>query len=175
MPETEFYCIIITILLPVSIDDSPSRLRTDKLGERSVVLRTDHATAVKTVREVASGVGFSIPTEFFPADRIAKERDTDITPYTALGLGLPAAAEHVLDVGDPRVGALLHCRVVLREIEPDRQEFYHLDTMRLAQEVGLAPDDERWAALVAQVERMVDDTFTRLGRKETTERRSKDC
>jgi hypothetical protein len=64
---------------------------------------------------------------------------------------------------------------VLREIEPDRQEFYHLDTMRLAQEVGLAPDDERWAALVAQVERMVDDTFTRLGRKETTERRSKDC
>lgn len=85
MPETEFYCIIITILLPVSIDDSPSRLRTDKLGERSVVLRTDHATAVKTVREVASGVGFSVPTEFFPADRIAKERDTDShrTPLSA--------------------------------------------------------------------------------------------
>jgi len=149
----------------MSTDDTPPGLRTDELGERSVTLRTDHATALEAVRTAVSAVGFSIPTEFSPADRINEEHDADLAPYTVLGLGVPAAAEHALEAGDPRVGALFPCRVVVRQIEPGLQELYHLDTMRLAQEVELAPEDERWAALVAQIERMVDDAFARLDRR----------
>jgi len=149
----------------MSTDDAPRGLRTDELGERSVTLRTDHATALDGVRDAVSTVGFSVPTEFSPADRINEQHDADLAPYTVLGLGVPAAAEHALDAGDPRVGALFPCRVVVREVDAGRQEVYHLDTMRLAQEVGLAPDDERWAALVAQIEQMVDDAFARLGRR----------
>jgi uncharacterized protein (DUF302 family) len=152
----------------MATDDTPRELRTDEFGERSVTLRTDHETALETLRAAARAVGFSIPSEFSPADRIDEEHDRDFAPYTVLGLGVPAAAEHALEAGDPRVGALFPCRVVVREVDPGTQEVYHLDTMRLAREVDLAPEDEQWGTLVAQIERMVDDAFARLGRRSDT-------
>jgi uncharacterized protein (DUF302 family) len=154
----------------MAADDTPWELQIDELGERSVSLRTDYESALEAVRAAASAVGFSIPTEFSPAHRINERHDRDFAPYTVLGLGVPAAAEHALEAGDPRVGALFPCRVVVREVDPGLQEVYHLDTMRLAQEVDLAPEDERWAALVAQIERMVDDAFARLGRRSDARR-----
>lgn len=147
----------------MSTDDLIRNLRTEEFGERAVLLRTDHEAALDAVREAATAVGFRIPTTFSPSSRLDEERDVEMTPYTVLGLGVPAAAEHALEAGDSRVGALFPCRVVVREVEPGLQEVYHLDTMRLARTIGLAPDDERWGALVAQVERMVEDAFARLG------------
>jgi uncharacterized protein (DUF302 family) len=146
-------------------DEPTPTLATEELGERSVTLNTDHADALAEFKEAATGVGFSVVAEFSPADRINDEHDVDVGPYTVLGLGVPAAAEHALDAGDPRVGALFPCRAVIREVQPGRQEVYHLDTMRLAQQAGLAPDNERWTALVAQLEQMIDDVFASLGRQ----------
>lgn len=137
-------------------------LRTESLGERSVVLRVDHATAVDRLREAATEVGFTVLSEFVPSERINAELDAAVESHTVVGLGVPAAAEHALDVADPRVAALFPCRVVIREIDDGTQELYYLNTMRLAREVGLAPEDDRWGALVAQVDRMIDDALSAL-------------
>jgi len=137
---------------------------TAELGERSVALRMDHDEAVKHVREVFSDVGFSLPTEFSPAERINEERGTGMDPYTVVGLGVPAAGEHAIEAAGQRVGGLFPCSVVVWEDEPGVQRVYHLSVMRLARAAGLAPDDERWGTLVAQVEGMVDDAFADLGR-----------
>lgn len=142
-------------------------LRTETLGERSVNLAMDHEAAVEHVQSTFSDVGFTIPMEFSPSERISAELDDDIDPYTVVGLGIPAAGDHALEAGDPRVGALFPCTVAVWETEPGHQEVYHLSTMHLAREVGLAPDDERWGALEAQVDKLVDDGFANLGRGRT--------
>jgi uncharacterized protein (DUF302 family) len=145
-------------------DQTVPALRTEELGERAVSLDMAHEAAVEHVREVFSAVGFAIPTEFSPSERINADVDSDVEPYTVVGLGVPAAGDHALEAADPRVGALFPCSVVVRETDPGRQEVYHLSTMALARRIGLAPDDERWGALEAQVERLVDDAFADLGR-----------
>jgi uncharacterized protein (DUF302 family) len=144
--------------------DSDPALSPERLGERSVTLRMDHEAALAHVRDVFGEVGFSFPTEFSPAKRIGEERDADPDPYTVVGLGVPAAGEHALEAGGKRVGALFPCSVVVWEAEPGVQEVYHLSVMQIAQAVGIAPDDERWGALVAQVQSMIDDAFADLGR-----------
>jgi uncharacterized protein (DUF302 family) len=142
--------------------DSGDGLRPSDLGERSVTLRMDHEAALDHVREVFSSVGFSVPTEFSPSERINAEREAGMDPYTVVGLGVPAAGEHAIDAADERVGGLFPCSVVVWETEPGVQTVYHLSVMRLAREVGLAPDDERWGILIAQVEDMMDDAFADL-------------
>ncbi|HKL28111.1 MAG TPA: DUF1684 domain-containing protein [Natrialbaceae archaeon] len=84
-----------------------------------------------------------------------------------MGLGLPAAAAHALDAAGRRIGALFPCRIVVWEAEPGFQHVYHLNTMLLARETGLAPDTETWTALVAQLEDMIDDAFATLGESAT--------
>jgi uncharacterized protein (DUF302 family) len=147
----------------MSNDATVPALRTEELGERAVTLDMAHEEAVEHVREVFSAVGFAIPTSFSPSERINADLDSEVEPYTVVGLGVPAAGDHALEAADPRVGALFPCSVVVRETGPGRQEVYHLSTMALARQVGLAPDDERWGALEAQVERLVDDAFADLG------------
>jgi uncharacterized protein (DUF302 family) len=138
-------------------------LQPEALGERSITLRMDHETAVDHVRSVFREVGFSLPTQFSPAERINTEQDADMAPYTVVGLGIPAAGDHALAVAGPRVGALFPCTVVIWESDPGEQVVYHLSVMRLARKLGLAPDNDRWGALVAQVEKLVDDAFADLG------------
>ncbi|MEF8852867.1 MAG: DUF302 domain-containing protein [Haloarculaceae archaeon] len=143
---------------------SDPALSPERLGERSVTLRMDHEAALSHVRDVFGEVGFSFPTEFSPSERIGEERDADPEPYTVVGLGVPAAGEHALEAGGKRVGALFPCSVVVRETGPGVQEVYHLSVMQVAQAIGIAPDDERWGALVAQVQSMIDDAFADLGK-----------
>lgn len=137
-------------------------LRPEELGERAITLRTDHEHALRAVETAFTDVGFTLIGEFSPAERIRHATDRDVDAYSVLGMGVPAAADHALDAADPRVGALFPCRVVVRQVEPGVQEVYFLNTMRLARSAGLAPDDERWTALVAQIESLVDDALAAL-------------
>lgn len=139
-------------------------IRREQLGEREVVLKMEHEAAVDHVRSVFRTVGFAVPSEFSPSDRINAARDDDVDPYHVLGFGVPDAGAHALDVGDERVGALFPCSVVVWESEPGVQHVYHLSRMRIASELGLAPDTGAWRALVAQLEKMVDDAFAALDR-----------
>lgn len=143
--------------------EQTAALQPAALGERSVTLRMNHENALEHVRSVFSDVGFSLPTQFSPAERINSEQDADMGPYTVVGLGIPAAGEHALDVAGPRVGALFPCSIVIWENASGDQEVYHLSVMRLAREIGLAPDSDKWGSLIAQVEKLIDDAFADLG------------
>jgi uncharacterized protein (DUF302 family) len=145
-----------------STDDRPG-LRTGRLGERDVVLSMSHDRAVEHVRDAVVEAGFDVPVQFSPSDRINAAREDQVPPYTVLGLGVPAAAAHALDAGGRRIGALFPCRIVVWEAGHELQHVYHLNTMLLARDVGLAPDSEAWGALVAQLEDMVKDAFSALG------------
>ena len=61
------------------------------------------------------------------------------------------------------IGGLFPCNVVVWEEEPDVQRVYHVSIMRIARLVGIAPDDEAWAEIVAETGAMVDEAFTNLG------------
>lgn len=158
------FCASFPILYRMGTSDTPPPLRVDELGERSVALAMDHEAAVEHVREVFSATGFALPTTFSPSERINEELEREVAPYTVIGLGVPSAGDHALEAGDKRVGALFPCSVVVWETDDGTQEVYHLSMMHLAREIGLAPDDERWGALVAQVDKLVDDAFGNLGR-----------
>jgi uncharacterized protein (DUF302 family) len=70
-------------------------------------------------------------------------------------------ADRALDV-TPKIGALFPCNVVIWEEEPGRQRVYHVSIMRIARLVGLAPDDEAWADIVAETGTLVDRALENL-------------
>lgn len=54
------------------------------------------------------------------------------------------------------------CNVIVWEEEPGLQTVYHVSIMRIARLVGMAPDDEAWADIVAETGAMVDEAFAAL-------------
>jgi hypothetical protein len=51
---------------------------------------------------------------------------------------------------------------VVREEEPGVQTVYHVSIMRIARLVGLAPDDEAMAGIVADTGELVDAAYDAL-------------
>jgi uncharacterized protein (DUF302 family) len=67
-----------------------------------------------------------------------------------------------MDASDNKIGGLMACNVVIWEEEPGRQRVYHVSIMRIARLVGMAPDDDEWADIVAETGEYVDDLFSSL-------------
>lgn len=139
----------------------PTQIDPADIGEEQVVLEMDHDEAVEHVREVFENAGFGIPVEFSPADLLNEKVDADRDPYYVLGACNPAVADKALDV-TMKIGGLFPCNVVVWEEEPGRQRVYHVSIMRIARLVGLAPDNEDWATIVAETGEYVDEAFSAL-------------
>ncbi len=139
----------------------PTRIGPDDIGEHAVELEMGHKEAIEFVREVCQEEGFGVPVEFSPSELLAEKVDADRAPYYVLGACNPAMADRALDE-TPDIGALFPCNMIVRELEPGRQEVYHVSIMRIARLVGMAPDSEEWGAIVAETGRMVEATFDRL-------------
>ena len=71
-------------------------------------------------------------------------------------------ADRALDASDNRIGGLFPCNVVVWESEPGVQEVYHVSIMRIARLVGMAPDDDEWASIVAETGDLVEDAWSNL-------------
>jgi uncharacterized protein (DUF302 family) len=71
-------------------------------------------------------------------------------------------ADRALDASGNRLGALMPCNVVVWEEEPGRQRVYHVSIMRIGRLVGMAPDDDVWADIVADTGEYVDALFSTL-------------
>ena len=82
-------------LTGVSIDDAEMRIR-DALADR----------------------GFGVLTEIDVKTTMKQKLDVDMTPYRILGACNPEMAQKAIGI-EPRVGAMLPCNVILREIEDD--------------------------------------------------------
>ncbi len=121
-----------------------------------------HEEAIEHVREVFTDAGFGVPVEFSPSELLNEKVDADRDPYYVLGACNPAVADRALDASDGKLGALFPCNVVVWEEEPGRQRVYHVSIMRIARLVGVAPDDEEMADIVAETGDLVDAAFEEL-------------
>jgi len=122
----------------------------------------DHEAAVEHVREAFLDAGFGVATEFSPAALLNEKIDAARDPYHVLGACNPTMADRALDATDSRIGALFPCNVVVREDEPGVQTVYHVSIMRIARLVGMAPDDEAMAEVIADTGDLVDEAFANV-------------
>jgi len=140
----------------------PTELDPEDIGEKRTTLEMEHEAAVEHVRETFVDAGFGIATEFSPSELLNEKIDADRDPYYVLGACNPTVADRALDATDGRLGGLFPCNVVIHEVEPGRQEVYHVSIMRIARLVGMAPDDETMAEIIADTGEFVEEAYSNL-------------
>ncbi|ELZ00219.1 DUF302 domain-containing protein [Natrialba aegyptia] len=145
-------------MLPID----PAKIDPNDIGAKQTTLEMDHEKAIEHVREVFTDAGFGVPVEFSPSDLLNEKVDADRDPYYVLGACNPAVADRALEATDGKLGALFPCNVVVWEEEPGRQRVYHVSIMRIARLVGMAPDDDEMAEIVAETGELVDTAFEEL-------------
>jgi uncharacterized protein (DUF302 family) len=145
-------------MLPVD----PSQLSSADIGEKRATLHMDHADAVEHVREAFTSEGFGIATEFSPSEMLNEKIGADRDPYYVLGACNPNMADRALDASDNRIGGLFPCNVVVWEEEPGVQTVYHVSIMKAARLLGMAPDDEEMADIVADTGELVEAAWSNL-------------
>ncbi|WP_280536276.1 DUF302 domain-containing protein [Halopenitus sp. POP-27] len=140
----------------------PSQIDPDDIGEEQATLEMSHEDAIEHVRDVFTDAGFGVPVEFSPSEMLNEKVDAGRDPYYVLGACNPEVADRALDATDNKLGALMACNVVIWEEDPDKQVVYHVSIMRIARLVGMAPDNEEMADIVADTGELVDEAFANL-------------
>jgi uncharacterized protein (DUF302 family) len=140
----------------------PSQIDPEDIGEEQATLEMSHEDAIEHVRDVFTDAGFGVPVEFSPSEMLNEKVDAGRDPYYVLGACNPEVADRALDATDDKLGALMACNVVVWEEEPAKQVVYHVSIMRIARLVGMAPDDEEMADIVADTGELVDEAFANL-------------
>lgn len=144
----------------------PAAIDPDDIGEEQAVLAMNHEEAIDFVRQACEDAEFGVPVEFSPSELLNEKVDADRDPYHILGACNPAVADRALDASDNKLGALMPCNVVIWEEAPGRQRVYHVSIMRIGRLVGMAPDDEAWADIVAETGEYVQELFSTLRESE---------
>ena len=145
-------------MLPVD----PSQLTGEDIGEKRATLHMDHEDAVEHVREAFTSEGFGIATEFSPSEMLNEKIGADRDPYHVLGACNPNMADRALDASDKQIGGLFPCNVVVWEEEPGVQTVYHVSIMKAARLLGMAPDSEEMADIVADTGELVEAAWSNL-------------
>jgi len=140
----------------------PSQIDPEDIGEEQATLEMSHEEAIEHVRDVFTDAGFGVPVEFSPSEMLNEKVDAGRDPYYVLGACNPEVADRALDATDNKLGALMACNVVIWEEEPGKQVVYHVSIMRIARLVGMAPDNEEMAGIVADTGELVDEAFANL-------------
>ena len=83
----------------------------DRLIENSEIDVVDART-----RAALAAQGFGVLTEIDVAATMKKKLDIDMPPYRILGACNPTMAHQAIGM-EPRVGAMLPCNVILRQVE----------------------------------------------------------
>jgi uncharacterized protein (DUF302 family) len=140
----------------------PTAVTSGDIGEHQATLRMEHDDAIEHVREAFKQAGFGTAVEFSLSDLLNEKIGAERDPYYVLGACNPEVANRALDATDNRLGGLVPCNVVVWEREPGVQEVYHVSIMRIARLVGMAPDDEEMADIVATTGEMVEEAWGNL-------------
>jgi uncharacterized protein (DUF302 family) len=145
-------------MLPVD----PSQLGGEDIGEKRATLHMDHEAAIEHVREAFTSEGFGVATEFSPSEMLNEKIGADRDPYYVLGACNPNMADRALDASEKRIGGLFPCNVVVWQEEPGVQTVYHVSIMKAARLLGMAPDSEEMADIVADTGELVEAAWANL-------------
>lgn len=145
----------------MSLPVDPEAIESEAYGEHIATIEMDHDEAIEAVRAACEAAGMGIPVEFSPADLLNEKVDADRDPYYVLGACNPAVADRALD-STLRIGGLFPCNMVIWEEDPGTQVIYHVSIMRIARLLGLAPDDDVWAEIVAETGELTEEVYGQL-------------
>jgi len=146
----------------MTIPIDPEAITAADIGEERATLQMDHEDAIEHVREAFTDAGFGIATEFSASELLNEKIDAGRDPYHVLGACNPSMANRALDASDNRMGGLFPCNVVVWQEEPGVQTVYHVSIMRIARLVGMAPDSDEMADIIADTGELVDEAFGNL-------------
>jgi uncharacterized protein (DUF302 family) len=82
----------------------------------SVTLPISYEEAVEKATAALKAEGFGVLTEIDVKATMKKKLDIDVPAYRILGACNPKMAHQALEM-EPRVGAMLPCNVILREVD----------------------------------------------------------
>ena len=113
----------------------------------SRTLDADLATAEEQARAALSDEGFGVLTEIDVQATLKKKLDVDVPGYKILGACNPPLAHKAMQT-EPRIGVMLPCNVILRDLGDGRTEVSAIDpvaSMAAVENDGLGPiaDDVR--------------------------------
>ena len=146
----------------MSLPIDPEEIAPEDIGEARATLDMSHDDAIEHVRSVFTDAGFGVPVEFSPSEMLNEKVDAGRDPYYVLGACSPSVADRALEATDNKLGALMACNVVIWQEDPGTQIVYHTSIMRIARLVGMAPDDEEMADIIADTGELVDEAFENL-------------
>ncbi len=121
-------------------------------------LQTPFDQAVTTVTEALKASGFGVLTTIDVRDTLRRKLDVEFPRYTILGACNPRMAYQALQK-EPRIGTMLPCNVIVRELDDGQVEVAAVDPVASMQGVG----NPELGAIAGEVRAMLQDVIRSLG------------
>ena len=116
-----------------------------------LIKESDIETVDARTREALAAHGFGVLTEIDVTATMKKKLDIDMTPYRILGACNPEMAHQAIGM-EPRVGSMLPCNVILRQIDAD-VEVSAIDPVASM----MAIDNDQLKVVAAEVRKLLAD------------------
>ncbi len=123
--------------------------------EISKTLETTPEQARERAMEVLATEGFGVLTEIDVQATMKKKLDRDMRYYTILGACNPEMAWEALD-REPKIGTMLPCNVIVRELEDGKVEVSAVDPLASMQAVENPELQEIATGVRTQLQRVIE-------------------
>jgi uncharacterized protein (DUF302 family) len=121
----------------------------------TTTLDVDAAQARQRAVDALSEAGFGVLSEIDVEQTMKKKLDRDMRPYVILGACNPEMAWKALQA-EPRIGTMLPCNVIVREVEDGQSEVSAVDPLSSMQAIDNPDLLEIAGEVRARLQRIID-------------------
>nr|WP_320051015.1 DUF302 domain-containing protein [uncultured Desulfuromonas sp.] len=122
-----------------------------------IIINKPFIETIELVTEALKTEGFGVLTEIDVKATMKKKLDIDMAPYRILGACNPHFAHQALQ-HEPKIGTMLPCNVIVRELEDGRNEVSAIDPMASMQAV----ENSALGAVAEQVRKKLHNVIEAL-------------